>query len=199
MILGMTELDPGEDPRRRRTHADLMAAFFSLVLSQRYHEIRVGDVLARSGVARSTFYEHFRNKDDLLAASLEGPFRTLADLVGERGDVNKAQAILEHFWQNRALARSLFQGAALRIVRRALVTHVEDTLTPAQRSRLRIPVRLAAHGLADGLFSPVVAWLLGEAKCSAQELALALHLSASAATRALQAGQPADDWRRRDA
>jgi hypothetical protein len=84
-------------------------------------------------------------------------------------------------------------------VRRALVTHVEDTLTPAQRSRLRIPVRLAAHGLADGLFSPVVAWLLGEAKCSAQELALALHLSASAATRALQAGQPADDWRRRDA
>ena len=57
-----------------------MAAFFSLVLSQRYHEIRVGDVLVRSGVSRSTFYEHFRNKDELLAASLEGPFQTLANL-----------------------------------------------------------------------------------------------------------------------
>ena len=189
----MTQLEPNEDPRKRRTRQDLMAAFFSLVLSQRYHEIRVSDVLARSGVSRSTFYEHFRNKDALLAASLEGPFQTLAHLVGEQADVNQVRAILEHFWQNRALARSLFQGAALRIVRGTLVLHVENTLSPAQRSRLRIPVRLAAHGLADGLFSPVVAWLLGDAKCSAQELAVALQLSTAAATRALQTGVPAGD------
>lgn len=195
----MAQADPGEDPRRRRTRADLMAAFFSLVLSQRYHEIRVGDVLLRSGVSRSTFYEHFRNKDELLAASLEGPFQTLANLVGEQADVNKVHAILEHFWQNRALARSLFQGAALRIVRRTLVMHVESTLTQEQRSRLRIPARLAAHGLADGLFSPVVAWLSGDAKCGAQELALALQLSTAAATRALQAGMPADDRQGEDA
>jgi AcrR family transcriptional regulator len=193
IIRRMTQLEPNEDPRRRRTRQDLMAAFFSLVLSQRYHEIRVGDVLARSGVSRSTFYEHFRNKDELLAASLEGPFQTLAHLVGEQADVNKVRAILEHFWQNRALARSLFQGAALRIVRYTLVVHVENALSPAQRSRLRIPARLAAHGLADGLFSPIVAWLLGDAKCSAQELAVALQLSTAAATRALQTGVPAGD------
>lgn len=192
MIRGMTQADPREDPRRLRTRADLMAAFFSLVLSQRYHEIRVGDVLARSGVSRSTFYEHFRNKDELLAASLDGPFQALADLVGEQADSNRVHAVLEHFWQNRALARSLFQGAALRIVRRTLVMHVENTLTHGQRSRLRIPPRLAAHGLADGLFSPVVAWLSGEAKCSAQDLAVALRCSTAAATHALQTGLPVD-------
>lgn len=192
MIRDMTQADPREDPRRLRTRADLMAAFFSLVLSQRYHEIRVGDVLARSGVSRSTFYEHFRNKDELLAASLDGPFRTLANLVGERADANAVHAVLEHFWQNRALARSLFQGAALRIVRRALVMHVENTLTHEQHSRLRIPPRLAAHGLADGLFSPVVAWLSGEAKCGAQELAVALRCSTAAAAHALQTGMPVD-------
>ncbi len=165
-----------------------MAAFFSLVLSQRYHEIRVGDVLARSGVSRSTFYEHFRNKDELLAASLEGPFQVLADLVGDKADTHKLHAILEHFWQNRALARSLFQGAALRVVRVTLMSQVENTLTQSQRSRLRIPARLAAHGLSDGLLSPVIAWLSGEAKCSAQELALALSLSTTASVLALQAG-----------
>lgn len=52
MIWHMAELESNEDPRRRRTRQDLMAAFFSLVLSQRYHEIRVSDVLARSGVSR---------------------------------------------------------------------------------------------------------------------------------------------------
>lgn len=186
----MTQFDPNEDPRRRRTRQDLLAAFFSLVLSRRYHEIRVADVLERSGVGRSTFYEHFGNKDALLSASLEGPFQTLASLVRTDADAQRVQAILEHFWHNRALARSLFQGAALRIVRRTLVEHVEAALSRDQRSRLRIPVRLAASSLADGLFSPIVAWLSGEAKCSAQDLAVALQLSVAASARALQAGHP---------
>ncbi|WP_313036025.1 TetR/AcrR family transcriptional regulator [Stenotrophomonas acidaminiphila] len=183
----MTHADPNEDPRRRRTRQDVMAAFFSLVLSQRYHEIRVGDVLARAGVSRSTFYEHFRNKDDLLSASLEGPFQILASLVTGQAELSRVQGILEHFWQNRALARSLFQGAALRIVRRTLVEHMEAALGREQRARLRIPARLAAHSLADAVFSPITAWLSGEAKCSAHELALALQLSIAASAHALQA------------
>lgn len=186
----MTRTDPNEDPRRRRTRQDLLAAFFSLVLSRRYHEIRVADVLSRSGVGRSTFYEHFSNKDALLSASLEGPFQILANLVRPDADANRVQGILEHFWDNRALARSLFQGAALRIVRRTLVGHVEAALDRDQRSRLRIPLRLAAHSLADGMFSPIVAWLSGEAKCTAQELAVALQLSTAASVHALQTGQP---------
>ena len=186
----MTRTDPNEDPRRRRTRQDLLAAFFSLVLNRRYHEIRVADVLSRSGVGRSTFYEHFSNKDALLSASLEGPFQILANLVRPEADANRVQGILEHFWDNRALARSLFQGAALRIVRRTLVGHVEAALDRDQRSRLRIPLRLAAHSLADGMFSPIVAWLSGEAKCTAQELAVALQLSTAASVRALQTGQP---------
>lgn len=184
----MKKADPGEDPRKRRTREDLLAAFFSLVLDRRYHEIRVGDVLSCSDVSRSTFYEHFRNKDELLSASLEGPFQTLATLVGTDSDVSRVQAILEHFWENRALARSLFQGPALRVVRRTFVAYVEAALDRDQRSRLRIPVRLAAHSLADGMFSPINAWLSGEAKCDARDLALALQSSTAAATRALQAG-----------
>lgn len=186
----MNKTDPGEDPRRRRTHQDLLAAFFSLVLNRRYHEIRVADVLSRSGVGRSTFYEHFRNKDELLSHSLESPFQILATLVRTESNTRRIQAILEHFWENRALARSLFQGTALRVVRRTLVAHVEAALDRDQRSRLRIPVRLAACSLAAGMFSPINAWLSGEAKCSAHELALALQASTAASARALQAGNP---------
>ncbi len=186
----MDKTDSGKDPRRRRTRQDLLAAFFSLVLNRRYHEIRVADVLSRAGVSRSTFYEHFRNKDELLSASLEGPFQILSGLVRPDTDAIRVQAILEHFWENRALARSLFQGAALRVVRGTLVKHVEAMLDRDQRSRLRVPVRLAAHSLTDGMFSPIIAWLSGEAKCDAYELALALKFSMAASARALQAGNP---------
>ncbi|MGS1076917.1 TetR/AcrR family transcriptional regulator [Pseudoxanthomonas beigongshangi] len=187
----MNQTDPSEDPRWRRTHQDLLAAFFSLVLSRRYHEIRIADVLARSGVGRSTFYEHFRNKDELLSASLESPFRILAGLVRPATDGEGIRSLLEHFWQNRALAHSLFQGAALRIVRRTLIVHVEAALDHEQHGRPRIPARLAAHALADGMLSPVIAWLSGEAKCDAADLALALRRTTAAAAHALRTAHPA--------
>lgn len=174
------------DPRKRRTREDLLSAFFSLVLNRRYHEIRVADVLEVARVGRSTFYEHFRNKDELLSASLDGPFRILAGMVDGDANTQRVQGILEHFWENRALARSLFQGTALRVVRKTLVAHVETSLGRERRTRLRIPARLAAHSLADGMFSPITAWLSGEAKCNASDLAIALQDAAAAAVQALQ-------------
>jgi AcrR family transcriptional regulator len=174
------------DPRRQRTRDELLTAFFGLVLSRRYHEIRIADVLAASGVGRSTFYEHFRSKDDLFFAALHGPFSILSGIVSGESSVAQISGILQHFWENRALARSIFQGAALRVVRKALVANIESRLDRDDRSRLRIPPRLAAHAIADGMFSPILAWLSGEAACSAGELASALQLSASAMSRALQ-------------
>ncbi|MCQ4164719.1 TetR/AcrR family transcriptional regulator [Tahibacter harae] len=181
------------DPRRQRTRDELLSAFFTLVLSRRYHEIRVADVLAAAGVGRSTFYEHFRNKDELLSAALYGPFSILAGIVSAEAGTARVAGILQHFWENRALARSIFHGAALRVVRRALIAQIESSLARQYRSRLRIPPRLAAHALADGMFSPIVAWLSGEAACSAGDLAAALQLSATATLRALQVSAGADE------
>lgn len=181
------------DPRRQRTRDELLSAFFTLVLSRRYHEIRVADVLAAAGVGRSTFYEHFRNKDELLSAALYGPFSILTGIVSAEAGTARVAGILQHFWENRALARSIFHGAALRVVRRALIAQIESSLARQYRSRLRIPPRLAAHALADGMFSPIVAWLSGEAACSAGDLAAALQLSATATLRALQVSAGADE------
>ncbi|MCL6713333.1 TetR/AcrR family transcriptional regulator [Pseudoxanthomonas beigongshangi] len=181
----MTQADPHADPRWQRTHQDLLAAFLSLVIGRRYHDIRIADVLARSGVSRSTFYEHFRNKDELLSASLEEPFRILAGLITDDTDAARVRMMLDHFWTNRALAPSLFQGPALRVVRSALVTQVEAALDRGE-FRLRIPARLAAHSLADGMFSPITAWLLGESTCDAQDMAIALQRTTAATVRALQ-------------
>lgn len=180
-------------PRRQRTRDELLSAFFTLVLSRRYHEIRIADVLAATGIGRSTFYEHFRNKDELLSAALYGPFSILAGIVSGEAGAARVSGILQHFWENRALARSIFQGAALRVVRKTLITQIESSLDREYRSRLRIPPRLAAHALADGMFSPIIAWLSGEATCSAVDLAAALQLSATATLRALQVSGGADD------
>jgi AcrR family transcriptional regulator len=173
------------DPRKQRTREELLAAFFKLVLSRRYHEIRIADILSGSGVSRSTFYEHFASKDELLCTSMEGAFQLLAGMLCGESSTGQIKDLLEHFWENRALARSLFQGAAYRSLRRKLIECIEGRLDGCARNRLKIPRRLVAHALADAMFSPIVAWLVGEASCDAGELAVALQRSTAASIDAL--------------
>jgi AcrR family transcriptional regulator len=167
------------DPRRRRTREALQSAFTLLAQEHRYHEIRIDDILKASGVARSTFYEHYASKDALLAASMDGALTLLAEMATGTGGTRQVADLLEHFWENRALARSLFQGTALRVVRITLVAQIEVRLGRAG-GRLRLPSRLAAHALADGMFSPILAWLSGEAPCDPADLAAALRASSQA-------------------
>lgn len=177
----MTSSRPKVDPRKQRTREELLAAFFKLVLSRRYYEIRIADILSESGVGRSTFYEHFAGKDQLLSASIAGPFSILAGMVGGESSTRQVEGLLVHFWENRALARSLFQGAAHRALRQKLTGCIENRLEDCVANKLSIPRRLVALSLADGMLSPIVAWLLGEASCEAGDLAVALQGSTAAA------------------
>lgn len=178
------------DPRRRRTRQALLSAFVLLALRRRYHEIRIDDLLEASGVGRSTFYEHFAGKDALLAASMSDALSLLAGVPTGESTPQQLAALLDHFWHNRAMAPGIFQGAAHRVVRNALVRRVEDALKHGDGGRLRLPRRLAAHALADGLLSPVVAWLGGEATCGAGEFAMALHDASRATLASLQVAGP---------
>lgn len=57
------------DRRVRRTRAQLHRALIELMLERDYARISVRDILDRADVGRSTFYTHFRDKDDLLLVS----------------------------------------------------------------------------------------------------------------------------------
>lgn len=168
------------DPRRRRTRETLHSSFILLALDRRYHEIRIDDILRMSGVSRSTFYEHFTSKDALLVSSMDGPLSLLSGMPVGESSTMQITALLEHFWENRAIARSIFQGTSLRVIRNALVTSIEARLKRHDRGKLRLPRRLASHALADGMFSPIVAWLIGEVPCSPIDLADALITSSKA-------------------
>ena len=55
-----------DDRRTRRTRQLLRDALLSLLNEKRYVEISVQDIIERADVARSTFYVHYTDKDDLL-------------------------------------------------------------------------------------------------------------------------------------
>jgi len=59
------------DARTRRTRMLLGDAFLRLIMEKPIEDITVQEVLDRAGVGRSTFYLHFRDKNDLLLSQWE--------------------------------------------------------------------------------------------------------------------------------
>lgn len=59
------------DERIRRTHERLGMALLELILERPIDKVTVQQVLDRAKVGRSTFYLHFRDKNDLLLSQLE--------------------------------------------------------------------------------------------------------------------------------
>lgn len=57
------------DRRIRRTRDALHLALIELMMERGYERITVSDIIARADIGRSTFYTHYRDKDDLLVVS----------------------------------------------------------------------------------------------------------------------------------
>jgi AcrR family transcriptional regulator len=53
------------DERTRRTHERLGSALVDLIQEKPIDDVTVQEVLDRASVGRSTFYLHFRDKNDL--------------------------------------------------------------------------------------------------------------------------------------
>ncbi len=59
------------DRRVQRTQALLQDALLALIEEKGYAAITVQDILDRANLGRSTFYMHYRDKDDLLVSGFE--------------------------------------------------------------------------------------------------------------------------------
>jgi AcrR family transcriptional regulator len=136
------------DRRATRTRRALLHAFVELVLERRYDAISVADIVARADVGRSTFYEHFRSKDDLLRHSMNWLLVMIAEAAGPNPDPDRLAMAVDHFWQNRRLARVVFSPPIAAQVRRTLTELIAERLGPADERAQARAVQIAAAQLA---------------------------------------------------
>jgi AcrR family transcriptional regulator len=166
------------DRRIARTRAALLHAFASLLLEpRRYDQVKVGDIVERANVGRSTFYEHFRNKDEILAESIRVPFSPFARSVDAGASAASLLPTLEHFWQNRDQVRSIF-GAPRRKIARILADMLQTRMTDRagrQPPAAALEARITALALAEAQVGTLAAWMGGEISCGKGAIAEVLH------------------------
>jgi AcrR family transcriptional regulator len=170
----------------QKTRGALLQAFNALVLERRYDDIRIADIIGRADVGRSTFYMHFRDKDDLLRQSLSGILSILADAADEDCDMRKLQIVLDHFRDNLQRARGMLNGPVSPKVVEVLGGLIAERLAARNAGREPagvIPLELAAAQVAEATLGLVRAWLNGGASCSSASVARALHSGAAALAR----------------
>jgi AcrR family transcriptional regulator len=155
--------EPAETPQATdgpsMTRAWIIAAFNRLVLGRRYESVSVGEVTRRAGVGRSTFYEHFRDKDDVLRQALAGVLTPLADAAVGRGERRRVHAVLDHIAENRDRSVAMLDGPSRTQIEQALADMIYARLTPDTASPAGATQRLGAKRLAGSQIALLHAWL----------------------------------------
>ena len=166
------------DRRVQKTRTHLHKALMSSILEKKYQSITVQEILDRANVGRSTFYMHYRDKDDLLLSGLRN-VKSLLELAQANATVPPgksyqkiigfSRAMFEHVYEYRAVNRALLGSNAEAVVRRyihsALVTVVDQEVRaefrkPKSRDCPLFP-ELLTHFIVSTFISVMSFWLNG--------------------------------------
>ena len=96
------------DARVRRTRDALGDALVALMQEMPFDEITVQNVLDRAGVSRSTFYLHYRDKDDLFMSDADEFFEGISMVLSVRGDKSDRVVPVKEFFAHVADMRRFF-------------------------------------------------------------------------------------------
>jgi AcrR family transcriptional regulator len=113
------ELHQPHDPRTQRTCQSLQEALFQLIIEQGYEIITIAAITERAGLGRTTFYLHYRDKDELLHESSKELIHRMALDVEPDGEGTVSCAehsvyIFQHVARNQSVYQALLreQGPA---------------------------------------------------------------------------------------
>ncbi len=131
------------DRRIRRTRQALRAALVELVMEHGYESVTVQQITARAGIARTTFYLHYQDKDDLLFNGFGDLYEELKTVVAPT-QMN-ATADWEHVAAHADFYRAMLgpQGSA------AFATFLRTLLAEMMRDHLLLPLSAGANPRLD--------------------------------------------------
>ncbi len=172
------------DVRVARTRKRLQDALFTLARERGLEEISVSDIAECAGVNRSTFYQHYSDKETVLADALDA-------LAAEAGAQLEAidewtldpptalVTFLEHVEANVHFYRGAFSHPGSTVVVSRLRKHVSVAVHDLadQRSDQAVPLDMVAAGVAGTVIGVMSAWLARDPLPPASEAAVWMWLT----------------------
>lgn len=159
------------DPRVARTRASLQESLLELARLHPLDDITIADITGHAAVNRSSFYQHYGDKETLLADALEGAIDVVSSQLQSpvASDLSAAPRelylYLEHIADNIEVYRRVLgtQGSTVVIERlrhhieRLVPEHVGDDAPPHLRG---VPADVIGAGIAGTALGVIGAWVV---------------------------------------
>jgi len=178
-------------PGRRveRTRQDIIVAFRDLLFERGYARLSVRGIIERANVGRSTFYEHFQNKEDVMRETLTFVVKPLADTIAATRSPAELEFLVRHMRETRSKTAVILLGPSGRVVQRFLAESLEARIAELRARRRNavplLPPRVIAGYLAEAQLALITVSLAGNDDCSPEAVARALYVTTNAAANAL--------------
>lgn len=169
-----------QDARVERSMRALGQALIALVQERDFSDITVQQILDRAGVARATFYAHYRNKQDVLDASYERLFERLEEALEARRDhrVFPVAEFLRHADSARDVVPSIERASGAAQLRAAFIPYmqriIERRFAPAADAK-EVVRTVAARMLAGALMELIDWWYVHPQAATPEDMDRAFH------------------------
>lgn len=168
------------DRRVRRTRQALQDALISLILEKGYDTVTIEEITDRADLGRTTFYLHFRDKEELLLQAVESIVEDFIEkhimdlereltpeLTAESLRVNLDERILfyvfEHARENADLYKVMLRGeGSSKTTERMRLLISEEAIKRLQHHpavELKVPLNFFGAYFAGALIEVVTWWL----------------------------------------
>ena len=166
------------DRRILRTRDTLGDALVALMHEKSFDDITVQEVLDRAGVGRSTFYVHYRDKDDLFLSDVEDFLEMFSTALKRHGASPKrlvpVQELFTHVGEEREFYAALVTSGKVNDVhtlgRGIFARSIEERLQMAGMEMEPVRRAAQAHALAGSLFSLLDWWIDKGMKADPKEM-----------------------------
>lgn len=161
-----------EDRRTRRTRQLLRETFVTLLKVKRYEDISVQDIIERADVARSTYYVHFIDKEDLLvgkwgvfASNLDQHSDLMSHEDRESRSILPTQGWFHHVQAQSHILKIIAKDPAIDLAMKTLHGIVYNDIQIRIQAYLpgdenaSIPSALIVDYLADSLMTLIKWWV----------------------------------------
>jgi AcrR family transcriptional regulator len=170
-----------KDRRTRKTRQILRSALLALLIEKRYEDISVQDIIERADVARSTFYVHYVDKDDLLT----GRHGIFAENLGEQmlahsgehgASTFSSQTWFYHIQAQGDILKVIAKDSAMELAMKTLRGIIHDSVQDGMQTHLQIskgasvPLPLLVDYLTDALMTLIKWWFKDGMKYTPEQM-----------------------------
>lgn len=163
------------DRRSQRTRYSLSAALVELIREKDYNSITVNDIIERANVGRSTFYAHYRDKDDLFLGELDRVIEVLGQRIPGQDDMPffPSLGLFQHVSEEYELYKALVWTPGIDL----LIRHMQKSLTHRVEQGLQssgkeyaVPLPILANFITGSFLALLKWWLENKKKETPEQM-----------------------------